>query len=259
MKQMRDIVRVCLGVSARRLAVALSASSPRADYRAVGFPLQSLTRKMPLHRLSTLFSLVFVVLSTSSHACQCFTEHETVRLSDIDAYNCIFIGRVISFENQTFSIVVTDRFKGLLPDTVHYQPTTSCSLHLPHDEPLREWLIYTGSVDDDGVIDVHLCSGSHSLMQEPKRELLDQLGIDESIQVQRSYDTQQTELDLLRTWRTQAVYAAQMSEMAEELGSLKDASRSADRPLRWLTALVIATSVLYLFLGWRLIRSSSNR
>ncbi len=34
----------CLGVPARRLAVALSAASPRADYRAVGFPLQSLTR-----------------------------------------------------------------------------------------------------------------------------------------------------------------------------------------------------------------------
>ena len=32
------------GVPARRLAVALSAASPRADYRAVGFPLQSLTR-----------------------------------------------------------------------------------------------------------------------------------------------------------------------------------------------------------------------
>jgi len=34
----------CWGVPARRLAVALSAASPRADYRAVGFPLQSLTR-----------------------------------------------------------------------------------------------------------------------------------------------------------------------------------------------------------------------
>ena len=34
----------CWGVPARRLAVALSATSPRADYRAVGFPLQSLTR-----------------------------------------------------------------------------------------------------------------------------------------------------------------------------------------------------------------------
>jgi hypothetical protein len=38
----------CCGVSARRLAVALSASSPRADYRAVGFPLQSLTRNAVL-------------------------------------------------------------------------------------------------------------------------------------------------------------------------------------------------------------------
>ncbi len=44
MKRMRDIVRGCLGVPARRLAVALSATSPRADYRAVGFPLQTLTR-----------------------------------------------------------------------------------------------------------------------------------------------------------------------------------------------------------------------
>ena len=44
MKRMRDIVRGSLGVSARRLAVALSAASPRTDYRAVGFPLQSLTR-----------------------------------------------------------------------------------------------------------------------------------------------------------------------------------------------------------------------
>ncbi len=33
-----------VGVPARRLAVALSAASPRADYRAAGFPLQSLTR-----------------------------------------------------------------------------------------------------------------------------------------------------------------------------------------------------------------------
>jgi hypothetical protein len=39
-----DDVNAGLGVPARRLAVALSAPSPRADHRAVGFPLQSLTR-----------------------------------------------------------------------------------------------------------------------------------------------------------------------------------------------------------------------
>ena len=52
-----------MGVPARRLAVALSATSlpagqagPRADYRAVGFPLQSLTRKM-------VYLFITVVLS----------------------------------------------------------------------------------------------------------------------------------------------------------------------------------------------------
>lgn len=35
------------GVPARRLAVALSAASPRAGYRAAGFALRSLTRKLP--------------------------------------------------------------------------------------------------------------------------------------------------------------------------------------------------------------------
>jgi len=43
-----------LGVSARRLAVALSATSPRADYRAVGFPLQSLTRNARSRAITVL-------------------------------------------------------------------------------------------------------------------------------------------------------------------------------------------------------------
>jgi|GEM_PF-5707896 len=43
MKLARDIVRGSLGVSARRLAVALSAPSPRS-FLAVGFMLQSLTQ-----------------------------------------------------------------------------------------------------------------------------------------------------------------------------------------------------------------------
>ena len=47
MEQMRDIVFGSLGVSAQRLTVALSASSPRS-FLAVGFPLQSLTRNAAL-------------------------------------------------------------------------------------------------------------------------------------------------------------------------------------------------------------------
>ncbi|HMC97193.1 MAG TPA: hypothetical protein VKG92_06055, partial [Flavobacteriales bacterium] len=38
----------CLGVPLAKPRVALSAASPRADYRAVGFPLQSLTRMLQL-------------------------------------------------------------------------------------------------------------------------------------------------------------------------------------------------------------------
>jgi|GEM_PF-3523807 hypothetical protein len=38
----------CLGVPLAKPRVALSAASPRADYRAVGFPLQSLTRTSPI-------------------------------------------------------------------------------------------------------------------------------------------------------------------------------------------------------------------
>ena len=50
------------GVPARRLAVALSASSPRADYRAVGFPLQSLTRTRSISKrlVVVAFHLIMV-------------------------------------------------------------------------------------------------------------------------------------------------------------------------------------------------------
>ncbi len=62
MKRVRDIVRDGLGVAARRLAVALSATSPRADYRAVGFPLQSLTqtRSIPKKLVVVAFLLIMV-------------------------------------------------------------------------------------------------------------------------------------------------------------------------------------------------------
>jgi hypothetical protein len=49
------------GVPARRLAVALSATSPRADHRAVGFPLQSLTQST--HRLGAHVSQPYLVYS----------------------------------------------------------------------------------------------------------------------------------------------------------------------------------------------------
>jgi len=62
MEQMRDSG---LGVPARRLAVALSAASPRADYRAVGFPLQSLTRNAAA--IIRLFVIVPFLSSCSDH------------------------------------------------------------------------------------------------------------------------------------------------------------------------------------------------
>jgi hypothetical protein len=58
MKQMRDIKFGSLGVPVRRLAVALSASSPRC---AAGFPLQSLTR----NARATMASLVLAVILSS--------------------------------------------------------------------------------------------------------------------------------------------------------------------------------------------------
>ena len=62
MEQKRDSG---LGVSARRLAVALSATSPRADYHAVGFPLQSLTRNAAT--IIRLFVIVPFLGSCSDH------------------------------------------------------------------------------------------------------------------------------------------------------------------------------------------------
>jgi hypothetical protein len=50
----------CLGVPARGLAVALFAASPRADYRAAGFPLQSLTRKAELEVSGAIMNLARV-------------------------------------------------------------------------------------------------------------------------------------------------------------------------------------------------------
>ena len=45
---MLDIIGRGLGVPLAKPRVALSAASPRADYRAAGFPLQSLTRTLLL-------------------------------------------------------------------------------------------------------------------------------------------------------------------------------------------------------------------
>ena len=60
---MRVIIDSYLGVPPRKsLGVALSAASPRAGYRAVGFPLQSLTQYKLLIRFALI--LAFLILQT---------------------------------------------------------------------------------------------------------------------------------------------------------------------------------------------------
>gem|GEM_PF-4187517 len=54
-----------VGVSARRLAVALSVASPRADYRAVGFPLRSLTLNKRQAKAGVVAFTLVTLLATS--------------------------------------------------------------------------------------------------------------------------------------------------------------------------------------------------
>jgi hypothetical protein len=90
MKRKHDIVRDGLGVPAPKcVAVALSATSPRADYRAVGFPLLSLTRKA-----ETPISLVLAALVLSS----CSQEDALMERSWI-VDQCEHLGSPIEFRS----------------------------------------------------------------------------------------------------------------------------------------------------------------
>jgi hypothetical protein len=97
-----------LGVPARRLAVALSATSPRADYRAVGFPLQSLTRKYVV--LPSLFLSIVATCQTQPAVRSSVSKEFIEQLTPVDSS---FLGKYIPLtyfptgSSSIDSIVVT--------------------------------------------------------------------------------------------------------------------------------------------------------
>lgn len=173
--------------------------------------------------LRSAFVALWVMLSADASACMCFPKYRSARIESIESHSCVFIGRMIETRGDVHTILVVDRFKGRVPDTVFYEPTTSCSYYfsvapLP---ALGEWLIYCDTIDPDGFASIRLCSGTHGLMPETIEPMLAGVDADDGDELKRRYDAQQSELDLLTLWRERATLAEQMADMAEKLGAAK--------------------------------------
>ena len=95
MKQMRD---GGWGVSARRLAVAPCACTPRS-FHAVGYPMQSISR--------ILLLALLLGISISSYACSC------IGAAGVDAVDLMFTGKVVRIESTDSNLVVTFKVKHL--------------------------------------------------------------------------------------------------------------------------------------------------
>jgi hypothetical protein len=93
-----------LGVPARRLAAALFVPSPRVDYRAVGFPLRSLTR--------TTRSWMGPVLVAGLLLSGCDQTHEPTTGSDVAEVetNCADLPRTFSSYEEAMDQVRTRTF-----------------------------------------------------------------------------------------------------------------------------------------------------
>ena len=97
-----NIVSNLLGVPARRLAVALSAASPRTSYRAVGFPLQSLTQNAGQHSSALTLLFCFAAVAVPLHGS---AQTDIIfRREVFEDFSKTHLGEIIALEKELGSI-----------------------------------------------------------------------------------------------------------------------------------------------------------
>ena len=156
MEQKRDSG---LGVPARRLAVALSACTPRS-FLASGYPLRSLTRNVVVGLLSVIASLVF---ASSTQACYCWFR------AGMNGTDAVFTGKVVSIEQTDSSTVVSIRVKKTYKGTVPEDSTVQVILYGTNCDPrfrkAMKYVVYAYA--GEGRMGTSICT--HTRMMAPFR------------------------------------------------------------------------------------------
>jgi hypothetical protein len=168
---------------------------------------------------------------------------------------------MIETRGDVHSILVVDRFKGRVPDTVFYEPTSSCDYYfaVATIPAFGDWLIYCDTITSDGLARIQLCSGTHALNPEPSERILAALDFDKGDEIRRRYDAQQSELDLLALWRERATLVEQLADMAEKHGALKGSLDKNGSGESWKNWALGGTSTLVLTLICVLLFGSKRR